>query len=254
VEEREIAKTILSNFDLIGKFFLGDMDYVIENSELAMSEAYEQDLTRLGGTIGTDLALALLYSGDVERSRTVAKIVSDHADESGNPTLIAWARYLHGELDADTDPAAIEMLEEAIEYAVTVDNEFVAGISLIALGAAAGRQGDTAVALEAMERCIHLFSGAGNRPQLWTALRNLVEILHSIGANSDALVLHAATEADSEHAPEVFGEIGERYREMVRDVAESLGEENAAAATEEGQSLEYNDAVEFALDAIGRTE
>ncbi|MCL1601091.1 MAG: adenylate/guanylate cyclase domain-containing protein [Actinomycetia bacterium] len=252
IKERDIAETMLRNFDLIGQFFLGHMEYVIEHSDDAMNDAYDLRLTRLGGTIGTDLALALLYSGDLERSRAVTAIVNDQADRSGNPTLIAWARYLQGELDADTDPRAIEMLEEAVEYAVTVDNEFVAGISLIALAAAAGRQGDTAVAFEAMERCIRLFSGAGNRPQLWTAVRNLVEILHNIGANRDAMVLHAAAEADSEHAPEVFGEIGDRYREMMSDVARSLGEVNAAAATREGRSLEYNDAVEFALGAIGR--
>lgn len=252
VKERYIAETMLSNFDLIGQFFLGDMDYVIEHSDDVMNDAYDLQLIWLGGTIGTDLALALFYSGDLERSHTVAAIVKDHADQSGNPTLLAWARYLQGELNADTDPAAVEMLEEAIEYAVTVDNEFVAGISLIALAAAAGRQGDTAVALEAMERCIRLFSGAGNRPQLWTAVRNLVEILHRVGADTDALVLHAAAEADSEHAPEVFGEIGNRYRGMVDNIAEGLGTADAEEATLQGQSLEYSDAVEFALDAISR--
>jgi hypothetical protein len=103
-----------------------------------------------------------------------------------------------------------------------------------------------------MERCIHLFSGAGNRPQLWTAVRNLVEILHSIGADMDALVLHAAAEADSEHAPEVFGDIGERYREIVSTIIDSLSSDDVKAATQQGRSLEYSDAVDFAIDAIAR--
>jgi predicted ATPase/class 3 adenylate cyclase len=249
--DRKKVEAIRSYFDLIGRFFLGEMDYVIENSDDAITSAYDLGFTRVGGTIGTDLALALFYSGDVDRARTVAAIVNHRADQSGNPTLIAWARYLQGELDADTDPTgAIEMLEESIEYAVTVGNEFVAGISLIAMSATAGRHGDSAIALEAMERGIRLFSGAGNRPQLWTAVRNLVEILHSIGAEHEALVLHAAAEADSQHAPELFGEIGERYRGIVTDVTESLGTDAADAATRQGRSLEYNDAVEFTLDAI----
>jgi hypothetical protein len=209
----------------------------------------------MGGTIAIDLALALFFSGDVDEARRVAVIVNSRADQSGNPTLLAWAAYLQGELDADTNPAdAIETLEESVEYAVTVGNEFVAGISLIALAATASRHGDSAIAFEALERCIHLFSGAGNRPQLWTAVRNLAEILHGVGADRDALVLHAAAEADSEHAPEIFGPIGDRYREMVDHIAASLGTRDAAEATQQGQSLEYSDAVEFALDAISRRE
>ncbi len=144
------------------------------------------------------------------------------------------------------------MLEESVEYAITVDNEFVASIALIALASTAGRHGNTAVAFDAMDRCIHLFWGAGNRPQLWTAVRNLVEILHNVGADREALILHTAADADSQHAPKVFGPIGDRYRDIVEEVTESLGQDAAADAIEQGQSLGYNDAVEFALDVIAR--
>jgi hypothetical protein len=253
VEDRDKAEAMLSNLELIGKFFLGETDFVLRNSEDAMNRLYAVGLTRMGGTIAIDLALALFFSGDVDEARRVAVIVNSRADQSGNPTLLAWAAYLQGELDADTNPAdAIETLEESVEYAVTVGNEFVAGISLIALAATASRHGDSAIAFEALERCIHLFSGAGNRPQLWTAVRNLAEILHSVGADRDALVLHAAAEADSEHAPEIFGPIGDRYRELVDEIAESLGVDIAGDASREGRSLEYKDAVEFALNAIAR--
>jgi len=218
-----------------------------------MNRLYAVGLDRIGGTIGTDLALALFYTGDLVEARRIAAIANGRAEQSGNPTLLAWATYLQGELDADTKPAeAIETLEESVEYAVAVGNEFVAGISLIALAATASRHGDSVVAFEALERCIHLFSRAGNRPQLWTAVRNLVEILHSVGADRNALVLHAAAEADSEHAPGVFGPIGDRYREMVDEIAESLGVDIAGDASREGRSLEYKDAVEFALNAIAR--
>jgi len=226
---------------------------VIQNSENVMNRLYAVGLNRIGGTMGTDLALALFYTGDDEEARRIAAIANGRADQSGNPTLLAWASYLQGELDADQKPAeAIETLEESVEYAIAVGNEFVAGISLIALAATASRHGDSSIAFEALERCIHLFSRAGNRPQLWTAVRNLVEVLHSVGADRDALVLHAAAEADSEHAPEVFGPIGDRYREMVDDISLTLGEDIAVGATREGGSMEYKDAVDFALNAIAR--
>jgi predicted ATPase/class 3 adenylate cyclase len=253
VEDHAKARAMLANFRLIGRFFLGDIQYVLQHSPDAMTLAYDIGIPRMGGTIGTDLALAHLYAGDIDKARAIAVIVNQHADESGNPTLLAWSRYLDGELASTTDAAgAIEMLEESVEYAVAVDNEFVAGIALIALAASAGRHGDSIIALEAMERCINLFAAAGNRPQFWTAVRNLVEILHSMGANDEALVLHAAAEADSKHAPEVFGDIGDRYREMVSKIRESLGPEGAAASMSRGSSMTYSDAVEFALDAIRR--
>jgi predicted ATPase/class 3 adenylate cyclase len=253
VEDRDKAEAMLSYFELVARFFLGEMDFVLQHSEDVLSLLYAVGLTRIGGTIGTDLALALFYTGDIDEARRVAAIVNGRADQSGNPTLLAWATYLQGELDADTKPEeAIETLEESVEHAIAVGNEFVAGISLIALAATASRHGDPVIAFEALERCIHLFSRAGNRLQLWTAVRNLVEILHSVGADRDALVLHAAAEADSEHAPGVFGPIGDRYRELVDEIAESLGVDIAGDASREGRSLEYKDAVEFALNAIAR--
>jgi hypothetical protein len=40
---------------------------------------------------------------------------------------------------------------------------------------------------------------------------------------------------------------------MVGDIIESLGTDGAAVAMNQGSSMHYNDAVEFALDAIGPT-
>jgi predicted ATPase len=253
VADRAKAEVLTSNFKLISALFLGEMDLVIRDSGQALADAHDTGLTRVAGAFGTDLALALLYTGDTDEARRIAGNVSADADRSGNPTLIAWARYVSGEIEADADPAgAMEMLEESVEYSITVDNEFVAGIALIALASTAGRHGNTAVAFDAMDRCIHLFWGAGNRPQLWTAVRNLVEILHNVGADREALILHTAADADSQHAPKVFGPIGDRYRDIVEEVTESLGQDAAADAIEQGQSLGYNDAVEFALDVIAR--
>ncbi|MEN8040959.1 MAG: adenylate/guanylate cyclase domain-containing protein [Actinomycetota bacterium] len=251
VANRDAAEMLESYFELVCALFLGNMDLVLSDSERTMNKAYDLGSVRVASALGADLALAHFYTGDVEPARTLATELNERADALGNPTSIAWARYLQGELDADTDPQkAIELLEESVEYSVTVDNEFVAGISLIALASSAGRDGNIPVALDAMDRCIHLFRGAGNRPQLWTAVRNLVEILHKAGASNDALVLHAAAEADADHAPEVFGPIGDQYRAMVAEIIESLGGQDADRAKNRGQRLAYNDAVEFALNAI----
>ena len=238
---------------LVTAFFGGDVDRVIDDSADAMVEAYALDFGRVGAAIGADLALALLFSGDEAAARQIAGEVTAYGDESGNPSILAWARYAEGEIEADSDPvAAIEHLEEAVEFGVTVGNEFIAGIALIALAATAGRQGDFATALDGMERCLPLWRAAGNRPQMWTAVRNLVEMLHAMNMNVDALTLHAAVEADAEHASELFGPYGDRYRSIIGRITADLGPDEAAVASGTGRALGYSEAAGFALEAIDR--
>jgi len=238
---------------LVEAFFGGDVDRVINDSAQAMDDAYALGFGRVGSALGADLALALLYSGDDEEARRIASEVTDFGNESGNPSILAWARYAEGELEADVDPvAAIELLEEAVEFGIAVDNEFVAGIALIALASTAGRNGDLATALDGMGRCLPMWRAAGNRPQMWTAVRNLVEIFDKLDMNADALTLHAAVEADAEHASELFGPYGDRYRAIVRDVTSKLGPDESARVTASGASLGYSEAADFALEAIGR--
>lgn len=238
---------------LVTAFFSGDVDRVIADSADAMDEAYSLGLGRVGAAIGADLALALLYSGDEAAARRIASEVTAFGDESGNPSILAWARYAEGEIEADSDPvAAIELLEEAVEFGITVDNEFVAGIALIALASTAGRQGDLVTALDGMERCLPLWRAAGNRPQMWTAVRNLVEILSKMHMNADALTLHAAVEADAQHASELFGPYGDRYRSIVERITDEFGPDAAAKAMADGRALSYSEAAGFALEAIER--
>ena len=254
VEDRTTADAMLGSFRQISRFFLGDLEFVLQDAPSAIAKMNDAGLVRLAGTVAVDYALALTYTGNTADALEISAGLTRQADESGNPTLIGWARYLQGELNADVDPTgAMDALEESVEYSVSVDNEFVTGISLIALAATAGRHGDTKLALDAMERSIHLFWGLGNRPQLWTAVRNLVEILHSSGMDVEALTLDAAAEADAGHAPEMVGPVGDRYRKMMTEIAHSLGSESATSAAEKGHRLEYNESVEFALDSISRT-
>jgi predicted ATPase/class 3 adenylate cyclase len=250
--ERAAVDAMHANFDHISRFFRGDLDVILRDGPKAIAAVEDVGGMRMASGIAIDYALALFFGGELERAREVSNTYSSRAMREGNPTVIAWAQYLEGELNAEDDPrTAIDVLEESIESSVSVDNEFVAGISLIVLAATAGRHGEIPVALDAMDRGIHLFRDLGNRPQMWTAMRNLVEILHEMGNSRDAFVLHAAVEADSTHATELFGEFGDRYLAIVEDIGASLGND-AASAQSKGTRLEYNDAVEFALAAIAQ--
>jgi predicted ATPase/class 3 adenylate cyclase len=252
--DSERRAVTMQYFKLVSAFFRGDLELTLRDSEVLMNEAWAINEVRVAGAIGSDLALSLMYSGDKTEARRIANELAERADRSGNPSILGWSRYILGEIEADTDPArAMELLEESVEYAVSVDNEFLAGIALVALGSTAGRNDEIPTALDAMYRAIRwLWYGAGNRPQLWTAIRNLVEILHTLGHDEEALTLHAAVEADAAQAPRLFGPFGDQYLAIVGAVAGGLDPDTRHGATDRGANLGYAGAVELALEVIDR--
>ena len=255
IPDRDLVDFIHRYLTHVSRFFTGDVEYVIGDAADAMAEAFRLGLVRPASAIGTDYALSLFYAGDVEAARTAAVRLTEAAEEKASPSLYAWSMYVQGEIEGVSDPdRAIEMLEDAVESSITVENEFVAGISLVALSSIAGRNGDMETAFDAMYRCIRLWRAAGNRPQMWTAVRNLVEMLHSIGSDADALVLNAAVEADADRAPDLFGPFGDQYRAILRDIEAALDAADAADAKRRGALLDYPAAASFALDAIARAQ
>jgi hypothetical protein len=255
IPERERVDLIHRYLTHVSRFFSGDVEWVIADAEAAIAEAFRLDFIRPASAIGTDYALSLFYSGDVEAARKVAVRLTEAAETRASAALYSWSMYVQGEIEGVSDPdRAIEMLEDAVESSITVDNEFVAGISLIGLSSIAGRKGDMETAFDAMYRCIRLWRAAGNRPQMWTAVRNLVEMLHSIGSDADALVLNAAVEADADRAPDLFGPFGDQYRAILVATEAALDPAEADAAKRRGSSLDYPAAASFALDAMARAQ
>jgi hypothetical protein len=87
---------------------------------------------------------------------------------------------------------------------------------------------------------------------MWTAVRNLVEVLHALGDNVAAITLHHAVEADADHAPALFGPFGDHYRDIVAATEATLEPEEIESAARHGASFDYPTAAQFALDAVDR--
>ncbi len=254
IADLERTEVTTRYFDLVSAFFRGDLEQTIRDTEQVMNIAWSIGELRVAGAIGSNLALSLLYTGNRPEALRIANDLASRADGWGNPSLLGWSRYILGEIEASSDPArAVELLEESVEYSVSVDNEFLAGIALVALGSIAGRNDEIPTALDAMYRAIRwLWYGAGNRPQLWTAIRNLVEILHTLVHDEEALTLHAAVEADAAQAPRLFGPFGDQYLAIVGAIEEGLDPDTRHRATDRGANLGYAGAVELALEVIDR--
>lgn len=249
--DTERARVMRDGFRLISAFFLGHMDVVIADSEALSGAAHALGDHRMAGSLAADLGLALFFAGETERAWEVAEKLRITAESGGIATSLAWSLYLLGELSSASDPVmAMEYLEESVEYGVSIDNRFVVGISLIALASTAGRNDQTDVALDAMYRCVKVWHGTGNRPQFWTAIRNLVEILHRIGHDREALTLHLLTEAASDQAPTLFGPYGDLYRTIAAATIDAVGEADRAAAAHRARRMDYHDAATYALDLL----
>ncbi len=249
--DTERARVMRDAFRLIAAFFLGDMHVVIADSEAATEAAYALGEQRLAGSLAADLGLALSFTGETERAWEVAEQLRTRAESSGVATALAWSMYLLGELSSASDPMkALEYLEESVEYGLSIDNQFVVGISLIALASTAGRNDQADVALDAIYRCVKLWHGTGNRPQFWTAIRNLVEILHLVGFDREALTLHLATEAASDQAPKLFGPYGDLYLSIATAIGDAVGEADRAAAAHRARRMDYHDTAMYALEVV----
>lgn len=180
--------------------------------------------------------LAHLYRGEHEQALSHLDDLHGAAATAGNPTMQAFARYCHGEVHLDTDPAeAVAALEQAVDRARQVNNLMIEGVSLVSLASLQGRRGETDVALGLFRDVIAHWRRRGNYTYQLTTLRNLVELLSEIGADEPAAVLHGAV---TEGLAPSFGPEAERLAEAWRQLERRMGAAAAAAAAERGGSLD----------------
>jgi predicted ATPase/class 3 adenylate cyclase len=227
----------------------GDIDTAIAEGPEAVARAEASGLTDIAMATKGNLALALHFSGATDEARRYADELAAQAEQAGSASALGWARYTSGEMEPEPD-TAIDLFEESLEHAASIGDKFRAGLALVAIAGTAGRSGNTAAALDAIERGLGLWSETGNRIHLWTAIRNLVELLHGLGLDEDACVLDAAA-AHAPQAPGLFGPHGDRYRTVVGDIEDSLGPA-AERLQVQGAEMSYHDVISFASDAVRR--
>lgn len=139
-------------------------------------------------------ALAAAYGGDPERARELnARGVAGARSFS----MRSWAAYVTGEIETAAgrrDRAEAHYLQ-AIELARTAGATFLVGVASVGLLAALAESGRTADALRGYREVIDYFARTGNWTHLWVALRNLADLLRSIGDEESATLLNAAADA-----------------------------------------------------------
>jgi predicted ATPase/class 3 adenylate cyclase len=234
----------------MASFFRGDLERSLELLEGARTVGLADKQYEL--YMMSDFVLANAYLGRIEKA--LEELERYRAIVAGfeSPTAKGFLEYAAGEALSDVRPEeAIGHLEKAIELSREGGNRFGQGVALVTLASIAGRHGDSRRAVTAMREAICFFDDAGNRPQLWTTIRNFVELLCRLEVDVEAAVLYGAQE-HAEGASSLFGEGAQRLDNARNELEQRLGPDGFAGACARGAGMSEEATVTFAIDTIDR--
>jgi hypothetical protein len=157
--------------------------------------------------------------------------------------------YLLGEVLLDHDPPrALSLLDDSLEHAAGVGNNFLLGVAGVSATTLRARHGDPQQALGRFPDLIDLWDRAGNWTQQWTMLRSLVATLVRLGRDEPAAVLYGALSASPTAAP-VYGGDAERLARAVETMERRAGPRQFVAWAEQGRHLADDEVVALARAA-----
>ena len=198
------------------------------------------------------VALARCYAGDLAGADDAQCEMQAIAEALGSPTLLAFARYVAGEIAQARDTEhAVVVLGDAARIARAAHAEFVAGLASIALVSLLVRLDRSDEALGELAELIDLWWRTSTWPQQWTTLRLLAELLGGAGQAEAAAVLLEAAERDAA-APAVVGADATRLRALRTRLREELGDDGWRRVTTTARVLPRARVVERALDMVQR--
>ena len=192
--------------------------------------------------------MSLVYGGDREAGLEAAQAGLVAADDLGNPSQRAWARYVLAEAHGDDDPdRALTLLEEALTLAAPVGDRFLKGVARVGIASLRARHHPPHDAVSAFPDVIGHWRRAGDWTHQWTTLRNLVPLLVRLDADEPAARLYGAQQtADTG----TYGADAARLAETGDTLAAHLGTPRFEALVDEGRALDGPDAVDLALASI----
>uniref|UniRef100_UPI00406BC330 ATP-binding protein n=1 Tax=Pseudonocardia pini TaxID=2758030 RepID=UPI00406BC330 len=165
----------------------GEFEATIEQASAGAALAGEQrecpGIAALAAAYGGDLASARRWNGPA----TAAAV---------SPSMRSWAAYVAGEIDGlagDLD-AAETHYRAALDLARGVGATFLAGVASVGLLTVLARAGRVHDALRGYTRVIDGFARTGNWTHLWATLRNLSDLLRTLGDDRTAALIDAAAD------------------------------------------------------------
>jgi predicted ATPase/DNA-binding SARP family transcriptional activator len=139
-------------------------------------------------------ALATAYAGDTDEARA---LIERARAEAVSPSMRAWVAYVSGEIEsrAGNHELAERQYVQAIDLARSSGATFLVGVATVGLLSVRAAAGHVDEALHGYRDVIDYFARTGNWTHLWTTLRNLADLLSTLGDDEGAALLVAAAQA-----------------------------------------------------------
>jgi hypothetical protein len=180
----------------------GDADTALQHYRTEMEHARtDEDRIRLVWTL---FYVAICHAAlrDPDGGVAAAEEAVQVADATANPTARSMSRYALGLVLKKSAPAhALALFDEAASQAAAVQNFWWHGIALMEAAATRAVHGQPADAARNLAEVVEHWDRVGDWSQQWLNLRYVTRFLARIGADDDALVLHAALENAGKGSP-----------------------------------------------------
>ncbi len=136
-------------------------------------------------------ALASAYGGNPDAARAFS---DQFREVACSPTLEAFHAYVEGEIAAlaGQRDEAVRHYDAAVELGASVGSTFVQGVASLGRLSQFAAAGDTNRALAGYRSLIDYWERTGSWIQQWTTLRNLADLLETIGVGDAATFLRGA--------------------------------------------------------------
>lgn len=142
-------------------------------------------------------ALGAAYAGDLVRAR---RLNARQQEMAVSPGMRAIGAYVDGEIENSTGrpERAEQHYTTAIDLARTAGATFVVGVASVGLLTALTAAGRGQDALRGYRELVDYWARAGNWTHQWVTLRNLGQLLRTLGDDGAADLLETA----ADHAPD----------------------------------------------------
>jgi predicted ATPase/DNA-binding SARP family transcriptional activator len=195
-------------------------------------------------------AVAHLYGGRPDDAGEIAAATVREAQQSQNPSAIAFAEFVLGEIGTSTAGEDAENhLQRAIALASSCDSHFVEGLARVTLATLRAGTSDIPDALDHYASAIHQWRRHNTWAPQWVTLRHLVDLLARNGAATQAATLYGAVISSRTGAPP-YGSDAALLDHVHGRITAEIGETAFARESERGSTLSGDDVIATALQAI----
>jgi predicted ATPase/DNA-binding SARP family transcriptional activator len=230
--------------------FEGRLEDVEQHLDAVRQLGADEDLGAAGWLHELAPPLVTAYRGDPAGASRQAEALEAWAVRLGSGPLRAWALYIRGEAQLDTDPeASLALFDAALILAREQGDRYVAGVALVSIASLRGRHGHPGEAVPRFQEVIDHWASLGDWTHQWTTLRSVVDLLVRVDRGGDAAVLLGALRSRTRAAP-VFGADAERLAALEGRLVHELGSDAVAGLLGRGARLTDDDVVSFALGVL----